>query len=92
MTHFVFTIHTRTGHFGESAAAERQAIVGLLRQAAQQIGSASPASPLKDSGGHEIGSYEFGSGMINGPGEGFDQTYRNLPSVLHGGRISAPQD
>jgi hypothetical protein len=58
MTHFVLKIHTRTGHFGESATAERQAIVGLLHKAAQQIGSASPASPLKDSGGHEIGSYD----------------------------------
>jgi hypothetical protein len=34
----------------------------------------------------------IGPGMINGPGASFDQTYRNLPSVLHGGKITAPPD
>ena len=59
MPHFVLTIDFRTGFFGETAAAERQAIATLLHQAAQQIGSSAPPSPLKDSGGHEIGRYEF---------------------------------
>src|ERR1700736_3892517 len=90
MTQFVLTIHTRTGHFRETANAEREGIAELLRQAANQIGSSAAATPLIDSVGHEIGRYEFGPGMINGPGAGFDQTYRNLPSVLHGGKISVP--
>jgi hypothetical protein len=90
MPHFTLTIHTRTGHFGETATAERAGIADILRKAAQQIGSASPVAPLKDTGGHEVGSYEFGPGMICGPGAGFDETHRNVRSVMHGGRINAP--
>jgi hypothetical protein len=91
MPHFVLTVDIRTGYFGETAATERQAIAALLHQAAQQIGSSKPPSALKDSGGHEIGRYEFGPGMICGPGEGFDETYRNVPSVLRGGQITLKQ-
>jgi hypothetical protein len=90
MPHFTLTIHTRTGHFGETGATERAGVVDILRQAAQQIGAATSPTPLKDSGGHEIGRYEFGPGMICGPGAGFDETHRNVPSVLHGGKINAP--
>jgi hypothetical protein len=90
MSHFILRIHTRTGHFGETAAAERDGIVSILRQAAQQIGSGAAATPLKDTGGHIVGEYEFGPGLINGPGAGFDQTHRNVPSVLAGGSVAAP--
>jgi hypothetical protein len=92
MPHFILRIDTRTGHFGETEAAERTGIADILRQAAQQIGSASKPAPLKDSGGHEVGLYEFGPGMICGPGKGFDETHRNVPSVLHGGKIGGPKD
>jgi hypothetical protein len=86
--HFVLRIHVRTGHFGETANAERHGIAALLHQAAQQIGSGAPATPLKDGGGHVIGDYEFGPGMLNGPGAGFDQTHYRVPPVNWGGKIS----
>jgi hypothetical protein len=86
--HFVLRIHVRTGHFGESSMAERHGIAAILRQAAQEIGSGAPATPLKDTGGHVIGEYEFGPGMINGPGAGFDQTHRSVPPVNRGGRVA----
>lgn len=86
---FTLTIDVRTGHFGETATSERHGVARLLHQAAQEIMSGGAPSPLKDSGGHVIGHYEFGPGMINGPGEGFDRANRNVPSVLHGGEIVA---
>jgi hypothetical protein len=55
MSHFTLTIHTRTGHFGETVAAERDGIASILHQAAQQIGSGAAATPLKDTGGHIVG-------------------------------------
>lgn len=86
MSHFVLTIHTRTGHFGETASAERNGIASLLHTAAQQIGSGAAPTPIKDSGGHVIGHYEFGPGMISGPGPGFEQTNRNVPPERLGGK------
>jgi hypothetical protein len=88
MNHFTLTIHTRTGHFGETSAAERAGIAQLLHQAAQEIGSGRAPSPLKDGGGHVVGHYEFGPGMICGPGPGFDETHWKVPSVLNGGAIA----
>lgn len=86
--HFVLEIDTRTPHFGETAAAERAGIVALLRAAAQEIGSGAAPTPLRDGGGHVVGRYTFGEGMINGPGEGFDKTHRSLPPVLLGGSLA----
>jgi hypothetical protein len=86
---FTLTIHTRTGHFGETPAAERHGVARLLQQAIQEIMSGGAPSPLKDSGGHVVGHYEFGPGMISGPGEGFDRTNRNVPPVLQGGQVRA---
>jgi hypothetical protein len=43
MTHFTLTIDVRTGHFGETAAAERNGIAAILHTAAQQIGRSAPA-------------------------------------------------
>lgn len=86
---FTLVINARTQHFGETATAERHGIARLLNQAAQEIMSGGAPSPLKDSGGHVIGSYSFGAGMICGPGEGFDRTNHNVPSILHGGEIVA---
>jgi hypothetical protein len=87
---FTLVINARTQHFGETATAERHGVARLLNQAAQEIMSGGAPSPLKDSGGHVIGHYEFGPAAINGPGEGFDRTNHNVPSVLHGGKIVAP--
>jgi len=87
MPHFSLTIHIRTGHFGETDAAERAGVARLLHLAAQEIGSGAAPTPLKDGGGHVIGSYEFGPGMICGPGKGFDETYRSVPSLYLGGSV-----
>jgi hypothetical protein len=87
MSHFVLTIHTRTGHFGETAAQERGGIARLLHLATQEIQSGAAPTPLKDAGGHIVGHYEWGPGMINGPGAGFDHLNRNVPSIQQGGKI-----
>ena len=80
--HFTLRIHVRTGHFGSTEHAERCGIAYLLQQAAQKIQSSAPDSApsahLVDSGGHVIGDYSFGVGMLCGPGPGFDQTHVNL--------------
>jgi hypothetical protein len=36
-----------------------------------------------------IGRYEFGEGMIHGPGEGFDRTHMNVPPTILGGVLPA---
>src|SRR5438132_14307017 len=84
---FSLTIDVRTGMFGDSDAAERQGVARLLRQAAQEIQSGAPATPLMDSG-HRIGSYEFGPDMINGPGASYDRTNIHLKPANEGGRIN----
>ena len=90
--HFTLTIHTRTGHFGSTAASERAGIAYMLQEAARQIGSGAPATPLMDRG-HEIGRYEFGSGMINGAGSSWDQTNLHALPANQGGQIRvAPRE
>jgi hypothetical protein len=84
--HFTLTIHTRTGHFGSTASSERAGIAYFLHQAAQQIASGAPATPLLDRG-HVIGDYKFGSGMINGPGPDFDRTNIDVKPASEGGKI-----
>ncbi|MEK9281186.1 hypothetical protein MTR72_16450 [Bradyrhizobium sp. ISRA442] len=84
---FTLRIHTRTGHFGETSMAERLGVASLLRSAASEIASGAPATPIKDGGGHIVAEYEFGPAMINGPGEGFDDTHRNIPPVGMGGAL-----
>jgi hypothetical protein len=85
--HFVLRIHVRTPHFGETEAGERAGIARLLHQAAQEIQSGAPATHLRDSGGHVVGDYEFGPGMLAGPGPGFDKTHRSVPPASMGGKI-----
>ncbi|MHC2536008.1 hypothetical protein [Bradyrhizobium diazoefficiens] len=81
--HFHLLIHTRTGHFGETSMSERQAVADLLRRAAQEIASGAPAAPLKCSGGHVVGDYEFGPGMVNGDGK-IDRTHMQTPPTHAG--------
>lgn len=81
---FVLKIHTRTGHFGETSASERCGIADILRRAASEIMSGAPATPLRDLGNHVVGEYEFGAGMISGPGEGFDRRHCNVPPAHAG--------
>jgi hypothetical protein len=86
MSHFTLTIHTRTQPFGDTAHAERAAIAHYLQQAAQQIQSGAPPTPLIDRG-HVIGHYEFGPGMINGPGLGHDRLNIHVKPASEGGRV-----
>jgi hypothetical protein len=84
---FKLEINARTAQFGSDANCERLAVAYLLRQATQAIMSGSSDRKLMDTGGREVGSFEYSSDMINGPGHGFDQTNLRVKPVGEGGRV-----
>jgi hypothetical protein len=84
---FTLEIHTRTAQFGEDENCERLAVAYALQQAAREIASGGSSRTLMDTGGHIIGHFEYGQGMINGPGYGFDQTNLRVKSAGEGGRV-----
>jgi hypothetical protein len=84
---FKLEIHARTAQFGSDANCERLAVGYLLRQAVQEIMSGGSNRKLTDTGGHCVGSFEYGVGMINGPGSGFDQTNLRIKPAGEGGRV-----
>lgn len=63
---FTLTINTNAG-FGETGQGhiERQVLVRMLQQIAQEIGSGCVSSHIIDDNGNDIGSYTYGTGMIN---------------------------
>jgi hypothetical protein len=84
---FKLEIHTRTAQFGSDANCERLAVAYLLRQAVQEIMSGGSNRKLTDTGGHVVGSFEYGPDMINGPGPGFDQTNLRIKPAGEGGKV-----
>jgi hypothetical protein len=84
---FKLTIHTRTAQFGSDANCERIAVAYLLRQAVQEIMGGGSNRTLTDTGGHEVGQFEYGPEMINGPGPNFDQTNLRIKPAGEGGRV-----
>jgi len=84
---FVLKIHRRTGSFGESAAGENAQMAQLLHSAANKIASGAPLDQssdreLKCNAGLVVGEFSFGSGMIRGPGPGFDRKDFSAPSAM----------
>jgi hypothetical protein len=84
---FTLTIDKRTGSFGESAHSESDEVARLLRAAAHAIGSGVPIDKpeqreLKCRSGIVVAHFEFGPGMIRGPGPGFDAKHFRTPSAL----------
>jgi hypothetical protein len=84
---FVFRIFKRTGSFGETAAQESDEVGRLLRAAEQMIRSGVPLDQpeqrqVKCRSGHTVAQFEFGPGMVRGPGPGFDGTHYRLPSAM----------
>jgi hypothetical protein len=85
---FKLEIDARTAQFGSDALCERLAVAYMLKQAAQEIASGGSNRKLTDTGGHVVGSFEYGDpDMINGPGYGFDQTNLRVKPVCEGGRV-----
>jgi hypothetical protein len=83
---FTSRIFRRTGSFGETSGSENAKVARLLRAAAQAIESGVPLGrddqgELKCRSGHVVADFEFGPGMIRGPGVGFDRTEMQIPSV-----------
>ena len=63
---FTLTINTNVG-FGETGRphSESLAIRDMLMQVAMSVGNGSPSKPIIDRNGNNVGSYTYGSGMIN---------------------------
>ncbi|SEE52058.1 hypothetical protein [Bradyrhizobium lablabi] len=61
---FTLTINSRTT-FGETKSQEQVEIAYLLRQVAQDVQSGNPSRHIIDRNGNDVGSYAFGSGMVN---------------------------
>lgn len=59
------TSSSATGTFGESHHAENQEIAQCLMKVVQQVQSGVPSSAILDNMGNNVGSYSFGTGMIN---------------------------
>lgn len=64
---FHLTIHTRSKHFGETAAQEQSAIIQVLRNAIARIGSGHHPIPIKDGANNEVATYEFSDDMLSHP-------------------------
>jgi hypothetical protein len=84
---FTFRIFKRTGSFGETAAQESDEVGRLLRAAEHLIRSGVPLDrpehlQVKCRSGHVVAEFEFGPGMVRGPGPGFDGTHYRLPSAM----------
>jgi|GEM_PF-6811482 len=63
---FTLTINTNVG-FGETARphTESVALRDMLLQVAQDVGAGRPSRAILDRNGNNVGSYSYGSGMIN---------------------------
>lgn len=63
---FTLTINTNAG-FGETGKphVENYALVRMLRQVAQDVGSGRPSRAIIDDNGNNVGSYAYGAGTIN---------------------------
>lgn len=59
------TSSSATGTFGESHHSENQALAQCLLKVAQAVQSGVPTSAILDNMGNNVGSYSFGTGMIN---------------------------
>jgi hypothetical protein len=68
MALFSLTIHTRTIGFGEDRRQENHAVAKILLDAAHRIQTGHGPIPLKDNAQIDVAEYEFGEGMLNGPG------------------------
>jgi hypothetical protein len=63
---FTLTINTN-GSFGETGQpqAENAAVRDMLLQVAQDVGSGKPSRAIFDRNGNNVGSYSYGTGMVN---------------------------
>lgn len=63
---FTLTINTNAG-FGATGSPhiENQVVRDLLLQVAQDVGSGRPSRHIIDRNGNDVGSYAWGTGMIN---------------------------
>lgn len=63
---FTVTINTNAG-YGETGKPhiENTEIAFALRQIAQDVASGVPSRAIKDRNGNSVGTYAYGSGMIN---------------------------
>ena len=59
------TITSNTSQFGETKASERAALVDLLQQVENAVGSGKPSAAIRDRNGNNVGTYTYGSGMLN---------------------------
>lgn len=61
---FTLTIASRIT-FGETMVSEQIEIAYLLRQVAHDVQSGRPSRAIIDRNGNNVGSYSYGSGMVN---------------------------
>ena len=63
---FTLTINTNAG-FGDTAKPHAESLVlrDMLLQVAQDVGAGRPSRHILDRNGNDVGSYAYGSGMIN---------------------------
>ncbi len=64
---FTLRIHTRSKHFGETAAQEQHAIIEVLRNVIARIGSGHAPIPINDGARNEVATYEFSTEMLSHP-------------------------
>lgn len=61
---FTLTINTNAS-FGEARHTENAALRDMLYQVAQSVGSGVASRHIFDRNGNDVGSYAFGTGMVN---------------------------
>ena len=59
------TSSNTTGTFGETKHSENTEIAYLLRQVIQDVASGRPSAAIIDRMGNNVGSYAYGTGMLN---------------------------